>query len=252
MGKITKNRKVSFLDVRKRPSWELLDLKEETDTYEFELFESIMCEFTDIAGFQIEYYLMNADNVDHLYGEDQLKGYDGRYRTKLLYEPTNEQSLMDVFGFSEDTTIQYAEMPKAIFERDIMEQVDERLDIDYDKEERKPRVSDVIKTLWDGKIYEISYVSSGEKIFHGKKLVWSLVLRPYRYNMDSSVEEKEMVFDELELDDFPEVNHSTTPIETKVQLKENNYIEKESDKIDDYGDVDTETYGYFSAGKKKG
>jgi len=42
MSFITKNKKVSFLDVRVKPQWELLDLKEETGDYEHELFSSVV------------------------------------------------------------------------------------------------------------------------------------------------------------------------------------------------------------------
>lgn len=49
MSYITKNKKVSFLDVRVKPQWELLDLREETGDYEHELFSSVVGEFNDIA-----------------------------------------------------------------------------------------------------------------------------------------------------------------------------------------------------------
>lgn len=122
-------------------------MKDESGDYEHEFFESVIDEFTHIAGFLIEYYLMSPENLDVIYGESSLKGYDGLYRTKLVYEPTNETTLIDMFGFSNDDVIQYAEMPKVTFERDINEQLNMKFDIDHDPEERKPMPGDVIKTL---------------------------------------------------------------------------------------------------------
>lgn len=244
MSSISKNKSVSVLDIRNEPAWDLLDLREETNTYEHEFFESVAAEFNDIAGFKIEYYLMNADNIDPIYGEDTLKNFDGPYTTKIMYEPTNEQTLIDMFGFSSDDTVQYAEFPKVTFERDIMEQTDKRIDIDHDHEERKPIPGDVVKTLWDGKIWEISHVSSGEKIFHGKKMVWSIVLRPYQYAYESD-DAEDMVFETIELDDFPEENFSTAPIELDDALKHNKIQEELANETDNYNGIDTSVYGYY-------
>ena len=130
MSSIKKNPEMDFLDTRNKPEWELLDLREETGDYEHELFESIGAEFVDIAGFPVEIYLMRrGETLDHLYGEDPLQEYEGPFRTKLSYEPTNEETMMDMFGFSSDDVIQYSEMPKVMFERDVMGQLNTNNDI---------------------------------------------------------------------------------------------------------------------------
>ena len=243
MSSIVKNKKVSFLDTRIKPQWELLDLKDESGDYEHEFFESVIDEFTHIAGFLIEYYLMSPENLDVIYGESSLKGYDGLYRTKLVYEPTNETTLIDMFGFSNDDVIQYAEMPKVTFERDINEQLNMKFDIDHDPEERKPMPGDVIKTLWDGYMYEISHVSSAEKIFAGKKMIWSFILKPYRYGEEGK-DAEDMIFDELDLDDFPEENVSRNNITNEQHREEAEEISIQND-VEYEDDEDTTMYGYF-------
>lgn len=254
MTSIKKDPLMSMLDVRKKPTWELLDLRPDTGYYEHELFESTAAEFTDIAGWTIEYYLQKSENMDHFYGEDPLMQYEGPYRTKITYEPTQEESMIGMFGYQPDDTVQYAEFPKIIFERDVTLQIDETKDIEHIKEYRKPIPGDVIKTLWDGKIYEIAHVNSSEKIFNGKKLVWSLILRPFRYGNEGGTTE-DMLFDTFDPNDFPDVNHTTSPMTNEELLSNNIMQDEESEAVDNYeedteylvDDVPTEEYGYSSA-----
>lgn len=259
MSSIKNNPEMDFLDVRNKPEWEILDLKDETDNFEHELFESIGAEFVDVAGFPIEFYLMKpGETLDKLYGEDPLLEFEGPFKTKIAYDPVNEETMIDMFGFSSDDNIQYAEMPKIIFERDIMLQTDTTIDIEYLRDDRAPIPGDVIKTLWDGKIWELVNVSSGEKIFHGKKLVWSFTMKPYRHGNESESAET-MVFSTLELDEFPPVNSTTEHITNEEYLEENNDVTDElADEIDNYlgnekfmdDDIDTSAYGYIPKSKR--
>jgi hypothetical protein len=79
-----------------------------------EFYESIVCEFTDIAGFDVEIYLHNAKGIDPIYGESVKSELDGPYKTKLLMEPFKEPYLINVLGFMGDQKVEYAEMPKAM------------------------------------------------------------------------------------------------------------------------------------------
>lgn len=56
MSSIVKNNKMSFLDVRNKPEWKLLDLRAETGDYEFELYSSVISEFADIS--RIWYWIL--------------------------------------------------------------------------------------------------------------------------------------------------------------------------------------------------
>lgn len=187
---------------------------------------------------------MEPKAIDHIYGESSIKGYEGPYRTKLLYNPETEQTLISTFGFSGDSTIQFGEIPKAIFERDISEQLDKKSDIEYSPEERKPMPGDLIKTLWDDSLFEITHVSTGEKIFKGEKLVYSLVMKPYRYSHESS-DAFDITYEQLNLDDFPDVNISKDKILPDQHMMENNIVKKEAAKNDNFDEIDPSVYGYF-------
>lgn len=146
------------LDPNFKPQWELLDF--EQIEQEYALFDSIASEFNDVAGFPIEYYVLDVENgnVDLLYGEDPTMNWVGPFRTKIVYEPTNESEVLNAFGFSSDDVITAMMITKSVFSRDIS--------YDY-----PPKVGDVIKTLWNNKQYEIVDVGAESKIFQGKKMV---------------------------------------------------------------------------------
>lgn len=244
MSSIVKNPSVSFLDVREKPEWELLDLREETGDFEHEFFSSVASEFNDIAGFDIDVYLMDPKEIDHIYGESERKGYDGPYRTKMLYSVDNsEQMILDTFGFSADFKVEYAEIPKATWQRDIIGNLDKNFDIEYPLEDRKPMPGDLIKTLWDGYLYKITHASTDLRVFSGKKLVWSLKLAPYIYSTESS-DAQGIVYEELDLNDFPEVNSSREQITPAEHRKEAELVKEESHKNGEYDDVDTSVFGY--------
>jgi hypothetical protein len=109
------------------------------------LFDSVVCEKTDISGFPIFYYIkLNTEDADYLYGEDQNTKFTEGYRTKLIYEPSEEVDVLTVFGMTSDDTLQYAQIPKTIFSRDV----ERSYLIDYTEEtELQPKVGDCIRTL---------------------------------------------------------------------------------------------------------
>jgi len=210
--------------------WELLDFVEGEP--EHDLFESINSEFNDIAGFPIHYYIKQDedDDIDYLYGEDSVSGYSNEYRTKIIYEPSEETSVLNVFGFSSGDEISFAMITKKVFTRDVA--------IESGNSSISPMVGDVIRTLWNNKLYELTEVGSEQKVFQGKKMIWEFILKPYR-SAEESVSENDMLFDDSSgVDDFPEINETTTT-ESLSAYGDNEDIEEESDDI-----TDSSVYGY--------
>jgi hypothetical protein len=128
--------------INKGQTWELLQPRHNPEE---ELFDSVINEFTSITGFHIHYFVkLWTDTVDPIYGEDPLKSFSRYYESKVIYEPTEELSLLDSFGISSNETIQSTSIPKTMFQEDVSEKYLE----DYPEEESlAPRVGDVIKTL---------------------------------------------------------------------------------------------------------
>jgi len=180
-------------------------------------------------GFPIEYrtLLVNREDVDDLYGEDPNIGWSEPYRTKLIYEPSNEMEVLNAFGFSSDDAITAMMMAKAVFSRDVS----------YDF---IPKVGDVIKTLWNNKTYEVVDVGAESKIFQGKKMVWDFICRPFRHSNQSSSAD-DIIFNAPDDGDFPDINfeYETRPLSA---YGDNDFIEEESNKIDT--SAKTEIYGY--------
>lgn len=199
-------------------------------------FQSAVEEFTDIAGFPIEFYISVA-NMDRLYGEDPNMDFIGPVTTKFVYEPSEETKIIEAFGLSSDETLQYAMIPRITFTRDVSGAfVENGLDI----EKVWPKTGDVVKTLWNNRNYEIVEVGAEQRIFQGQKHVWEMILRPYRFS-DESVMAQKIHMGTAE-------TSAGTPPPTATYLYDefgdNEYIEEESDKIDDYGDLDRTLFGY--------
>ena len=102
--------------IKGTPLWNLYDV---TDTNpEFCLYESVVGEYTDIAGFPVLYYRAKS-NMDRLYGEDANQDFHDAVETKLYYEPSDEVNLIDAIGIRSDETLEYSLIPKANFTRDV-------------------------------------------------------------------------------------------------------------------------------------
>ena len=222
------------LDPEQKPLWELLDFEKEEQ--EYILFDSVTSEFNNIAGFPIEYWTLtySPSGTDHLYGENQTQGYEGPLYTKLLYEPTSEPELTNMFGITSDDTIEIMQITKTVLKTDTNIEV--------------PKAGDLIKTLWNNKTYEIVEVSSENKIFQGMKMIWDFICRPYRFDYQSDSAD-EFLFADPDSDEFPDIN-ITTETETPTvsgdtvqeQYGDNEYIKDESSDISN--DVDSSIYGY--------
>lgn len=243
MSSIVKNKEVWMLDPRVKPEWELLDLREETGDYEHELFSSVATEFVDIAGFDCDYYIRKPKKFDVIYGESPLSNYFGPFKIKLVFEVPNDNVEIDRYGFGSGDILQYAEMAKASYQRDVMLQIDMNEDITYPRTDRKPYPSDLIKTLWDDKLWEVSHVSEGQRIFHGMKLTWSLILIPFVFSHEG-IDAETALYSEPDKDDFPDVNLTTIPRTEADLLEDNKNIDKEHHKNLDETGTDTSIYGY--------
>lgn len=102
--------------IKGTPLWSLYDVTDSNP--EFCLYESIVGEYTDIAGFPVMYYRAKS-KLDRLYGEDANQDYHDPVETKLYYEPTDEPNIIDGFGIRSDETLEYTLIPKANFTRDV-------------------------------------------------------------------------------------------------------------------------------------
>lgn len=215
-----------------KPKWEFLNIY---NNPEHDLFDSVNMEYADISGFPIKYYIkIESDNVDDLYGEDTTSEFSSTgYDSKLVYEPEEEISVMDVFGFSPEDALQYGMMPKTMFTRDIA--------IPYGDNTLKPMVGDVIITLWNNKKYEVTYIGSEQSIFLGKKMIWEFTLTPYRHSEESDSADVILNYEPGE-DNFPDINDQGIVTKPLSGYGENQWIEDASDEIDTVSDSDV--YGY--------
>jgi len=214
--------------------WKLLQIDDTNP--EYQLFESVICEFTDISGWDVHYYIKQpSEKLDYLYGEDPNSEFTEAFDTKLIYEPSEETSLLDSFGISSDDLIQIAWMPKSIFIRDVSENYE---DINY-----IPKPGDCIRTLWNNLIYEIVDKGEEDKIFQGRKMIFEFALRPYRHSKDSESAD-DMAFEIADEFDFPGFG-GQTETETLSGHGDNTKIGKESKNNYSYDGKDTKSlYGY--------
>ena len=219
--------------------WKLLKIDENNP--EYELYDSLVTEFTEISGWPIYYYIkLGSKNLDYLYGEDPSAQYTKAYETKLIYEPTEEENLLDSFGITSDETIQYMQIPKTVFKETVEYEYKNNYEIDFWV---KPKPGDCIRTLWNNKLYEVVEVGSEQKIFQGRKLVWEMITKPYRHSEDS-VSADEMLYETPDENDFPNIN-TTTTTEVLSAYGENKEIAEEAEENYDYEGKPTNTlYGY--------
>lgn len=206
------------MDNKAKPEWSLYDIQ---GNCEHELFDSTIVEFTDISGIKILYYIRDQSiEMDRLYGESTETAYLSAKTTKLIYEVTEEVSMTNTFGIVSEDMIQYGFIPKTTFSRDVSASYD-------------PKPGDVIKTLWNDRAYEIVDVGEEAHIFQLKKMIWEFVLKPYR--VSSTSDSSSAITSDLD---------STLTHPLTAAVGDNEWIEEESDKIDEYSDTDTTIYGY--------
>jgi len=201
-----------------RPTWDLHDIH---DNIEWDLYQDYIVEFTDISGIIIDYYRRDTTiPMDQLYGESTNTEYLTPIETRLIYDVTEEATITSNFGIYSEDHIQYAMIPRFTFERDM------------DNTTIAPIPGDILVTRWNNRAYEIVDTGEEEKIFQLSKMIYELILKPYRFSEQSESAKPPLIDKDETL---------TSPI---TAYGENDWIEDESDEIDDYGDVDSGVYGY--------
>lgn len=197
--------------------WQVHDLQNP----EHDLFESLLVEQNDIYGFEVLYYRYDqSKQMDPLYGEDQTAKFLPAKRTKITYSPTEEVRIADMFGLVGDEAISYLQMPQYTFKRDVIGDLETNLE---------PVAGDVIHLLWNGVSYEVVDVGLELNVFQNRKFGYEVRVRPFRYSEQSDSYEEA-----LSTDNSPQVS----------AWGDNEWIEEESDKIDNYTNVDEAIYGY--------
>jgi len=206
------------MSILEKPAWELYHPQD--GNIEHDLYDSVIVEYTDISGIKVNWFIRDESiEMDRLYGESTNTGYLGPYETKLVYDVTEESTMADPFGIVSIDVIQYGWVPKSTFTRDVS--------AGYD-----PKPGDVIQTLWNERSYEIVDVGAEGSIFQLKKLVWELILKPYRVS-DQSESAMDISYD-----------IDSTLSQPLTAYGDNEWIEEESDDIDLYSDVDSSIYGF--------
>lgn len=237
--------------------WNLYDIS--PNNVEHKLYDSLICEFCDIAGFPIEYYVSIPEN-DQLYGENPTMELMPSAITKLMYEPTEETTILEAFGITSDETLQYAVFPKTTYTRDLSATFDSVTASGFERDIIQPKPGDIIKTLWNNRNYEIVDVGAEQQVFHAKKFIWELILRPFRYSEETDAHEvihkglNTDIFDTSNIpiaeaaegfsNEVPSLSGVTSKEYSDRKFGDNTWIEDESNKIDDYDDVDTKYFGF--------
>ena len=192
-----------------KPKWTVYDLQ---FNQEHNLIQSYLMEFTDIAGIEVEYWRRNTDiPYDPLYGEHTNTTYDDPIETKVLYDVGEEPNLWSSFGMFGGDIIT-CHIPIGTWNRDISQTL-------------KPNIGDVIYIKWLDREFEVVHVDDDDRIFQLKKMIYILVLRPYRFSEQSAT--------------ATEVCTETVPMSG---YGDNEWIEEQSDTIDSYSDVDDSIY----------
>ena len=212
-----------------KPQWKLADVS--TESQEHELFNSVICEYVDIAGIPVEFYIKKHLNTDPLYGESTLEEMDGPYRTSIIYQIQGENNVLSAFGISSDETIEACYLPKTIFARDV-------------KDDYLPIPGDVIRTLWNDKLYEIVNVSFETKVFQLKKMIMEIILRPYRHN--EAISDEFIAGTLSDIGDFPDINLDRTLSMPLSAGSDNDFVQQKEISEQKYTNVDTALYGYDS------
>lgn len=202
-----------------KPQWEMYDI---VGNVEHDLFDSVIVEYNDIAGIEVYFYILDPSiNYDTLYGESTEHSYLGPYTTKLVYDTTEELTMTNTFGIVSEDLIQYAEMPKTTFTRDVTASY-------------QPKPGDVVKTLWNDRAYEVVDVSEESKIFQLKKLVWSFILKPFRFSATDETGHTDGAIS-------PDIDPSTWT-DPLTAYGDNEWLEEQSDSIEQVSD--SAVYGY--------
>ena len=235
-----------------KPEWDLYDTTE--NNIEYALYDSTIVEYNDISGFVCEYRIL-LSNYDTLMGEDPNCNLSDGVLTKISFNPSDEQSILDMFGITADDTMEMTMIPISTFNRDLSGAYN-TLSTSISANPPLliiPKVGDVLTTIYNQRNYEIVSIGQEDNIFNAKKFVYNMILKPYRFSEQSDSHRDvhigliEDPFATITEDGYEQNNFGT------VEYGDNSFIEEESDKIDDYDDVltsfkpsdpDKDAFGY--------
>ncbi len=219
-------------------AWDLYDTTSCNSEHAF--FASTICEFTDISGFPIEVRALLV-NEERLWGEDPNATLSDPMLTKAIFEPSEETTVLNMWGMVADDTMQYIVIPKSIWTRDLCPLY--TITPGLSGKPCRPQAGDVLTTLFNNRNYEITDVGEENAIFMGKKFAWELIVKPYRFSEQS--DEHRVVTTGSYDDPFETIVEGPTgqmvPQNNYVreQYGDNTFVEEQSDDIDDYRDINT-------------
>lgn len=227
----------NILDTNNVPAWNLYDTMPCNPEHAF--FESTIVEYNDIQGFPIEIKVLLTTD-ERLWGEDPNSRLSDPITTKATFEPSEETSILNMWGIVADDTMQYIIIPKATYLRDMAWLYANTPELSG--RAVQPMVGDVIKTIFNNRNYEVTDVGSEQAIFQGKKFAWELIVKPFRYS-EQSDEHREThmgLYDDPFETLVPDPTGGTVPQNNyaKDRFGDNTFIETESESIDDYRDID--------------
>jgi len=192
-----------------KPKWTVYDLQ---FNQEHDLIQNYIMEYTDIFGIEVEYRRRKSNiPYDPLYGEHTNTEFEDAITTKVIYDVGEEPNLWSSFGmFGGDIITCHIQM--GTWNRDISRTL-------------TPNIGDVIYIKWLDRGFEVVHVDDDDRIFQLKKMIYILILRPYR---------------------FSEQSESATDIYTETVpmsgFGDNEWIKEQSDSIDNYSDIDNSIY----------
>lgn len=176
------------------PEWEMYDI---IDNPEHDLYENVVVERNDIFGIEVLYYQLDFDNesIDDFRGKHPKTTYKTPKTTKVTYDITDENKIVEAFGMTADDVIKFIYIPKYTFERDI-------------EMDGEPHIGDVLKARWNDNSYEIIDVTKEDNIFLLSKMVYELKCKPFR--VQDQKETDEIIEDAIVNDPDQEKNYSKT------------------------------------------
>ena len=206
-----------------RPQWEIFDIY---DNPEYQYAEGLAMEFCDIAGIKAIYYPQDGTvTPDILYGETQDKAYTVGKETKIIMEIGEIPTVYSVFGMIATDQL-VVHIPQGVFRRDVSGTL-------------PPKVGDVVVLSFYrdvptidtpvGRTFEVLHVAEDQNIFQLRSLTYSIYMTPYRFSEESDSAAAVS-------SDLPTATPSITA------YGDNDWLQEQSDLIDDYDDVDTSIY----------
>ena len=221
------------------PQWRYYDTTD--DNPEHALVDSMLCEHVDITGHLINIYFP-LYSWDSLYGEDPSTNLSDVMVSKMIYPPSEENSIIESFGISSDETLSFGQIPKTIFIRDCSTVWFNTPSISATAIHPIPGM--VIHTVWNDRTYEVVNVGDYQFIHQARKPVWEMILRPFRYSLQSLLHHQLFTSEPSGSFNTPTSAADGTPVYDDIlKFGDNTMVETDSDAVDSYHDIDQSIFG---------